>query len=312
MFSQKRIINSFILTFLKWLMRNTFMEYQTCLKGSKKFKKLTETQRKQEIEKFLSRIDDNSSKALSEFLEQIKFCRLKKFSLGSNYENMSLGLLEINADLRYDLSIFFVLQDLRTREYRESTRQFYDGLLTKFFHHMVEYEGFDEIKKLKINPKDLKVTHTDEAISLLHHKFLLNEKHILGLSNILFNIKWVVGINNTNIPLFTSDHPMIKYNYRNTLYGGGYSSDEIIIPLSPKYLLTMISPTLLKDMTALNNTNCMVRDLRKDDVIFYNHLQTAKAYNYVFSNTSEFYMMQDYLKRNPEAKNPSRPRIRFD
>ena len=281
-------------------------------KKSKTFEKLTEAQRKQEIEEFLSRIDDNSSKALSEFLEQVKSCRLKIFSLESNYENMSLGLLEIDERLRYDLSIFFALQDLRTREYRESTRQFYDGSLTRLLRRKIKYENSDEIKKLKINPKDLKITHTDDAISFLHFRSLLNKEHILGLSNILFNRKWVVGVNNTNIPLFTSDHPLIKHNYKKTFFRGGYSSDEIAIPLSSKYLLIMISPILWEDMTALNNKNVMVQELQKDNVIFYNHLQTTKSYNYVFSNTSEFYMMQDYLKRNPEAKNPFRQRLKFD
>ena len=56
----------------------------------------------------------------------------------------------------------------------------------------------------------------------------------------------------------------------------------------------------------------MVQELKKEDVIFYNHLQVGKSYNYVFSNTNEFCMMQKYLKRSPEAKNPFRSRIRFD
>lgn len=58
--------------------------------------------------------------------------------------------------------------------------------------------------------------------------------------------------------------------------------------------------------------NCMVQELKKENVIFYNHLQVIKSYNYIYSNTNEFYMMKDYLKENPEAKNPSRSRIRFD
>ena len=57
-------------------------------------------------------------------------------------------------------------------------------------------------------------------------------------------------------------------------------------------------PALYKDVKFLNNENCMVQELKKENVIFYNHLQVGTSYNYVFSNTNEFYMMQKYLKRN--------------
>ena len=277
---------------------------------------LTEEQKKQEIEKLLSSIDSKSSKALLKFLQNIKSCKLKTFSIENN-KSMSLGLLEIDRSLRYNLSVFFVLQNFRTKEHRELIREFYTKHLTKFYQFMTEHsdemkKSNDELKEMGIDPKNLKVVPKDEAINLFHLQSLLDKKHISGLSNILFNRKWAIGINNTNIPFFTSDHPLIKHNYKNTVYGGGYCSDEIIIPLTPKYVLIMVSPIFWKDITLLNNKNYMVQELKKENVIFYNHLQTRESYNYVFSNTNEFYMMQKYLKRNPEAKNPFRSRVKFN
>lgn len=274
--------------------------------------KLTEEQKKQEVEALLSRLDDSSSKALSKFLQHIRSDKLKIV----RFRNDNVGLLEINEDLKFTLSTFFVLQDFRTKEHKESIRQFYTGYLTKIYQFMNNNsdemkKNNDKLKKLGIDPKDLKVVPKDEAIDFFHLQSLLDKKKISGLSKFLSNTGWVIGINNTNIPLFTSDHPLVKYNYKNTLYGTGYSCDEIIIPLSPKYLLSMF-PALSKDVEFLNNENCMVQELKKENVIFYNYLQTEKSYNYIFSNTSEFYMMQDYLRRNPEIKNPSRPRLRFD
>ena len=285
---------------------------------SQKIKKLelTEEQKKQGIEKWLGAIDSKSSKSLLKFLQHIKSCKLKTFPLGNN-KNMSLDLLDIDRSLRYDLSAFFVFQDFRTKEHREFIRDFYSQSLTKIHKFETEHsdemkKSNDKLKKMGIDPKNLKVVPKDEAIDLFHLRSLLDKEHISYLSNILFNRKWAIGINNTKIPLFTSDHPFVKYNYKDTVYGGGYSSDEIIIPLTPKYLLIMISPVFWKDITLLNNKNYMVQELKKENVIFYNHLQTGASYNYVFSNTNEFYMMKKYLKRNPEAKNPFRSRIRFN
>ena len=274
---------------------------------------LTEKQKKQEIEKLLSSHDDKSSKALLRFLQHIRSDKLKTV----RFRNHNVRLLEIKEDLKFTLSIFFVLQDFRTKERKEFIREFHTGFLTKIYQFMNNNsdemkKNNDELEKLGIDPKDLKVVPKDEAIDFLHLQSLLDKKRIAGLSKFLSNTKWVIGINNTNMPLFTSDHPLVKYNYNNTPYGTGYSCDEIIIPLTPKYLLIMISPIFWKDITILNNKNCMVQELKKEDVIFYNYLQVETSYNYIFSNTNEFYMMQKYLKRNPEAKNPSRSRIRFD
>ena len=273
---------------------------------------LTEKQKKQGIEELLSSRDDKSSKALLRFLQHIRSDKLKTV----RFRNDNVGLLEINEDLKFTLSTFFVLQDFRTKEHKESIRQFYTGHLTKIYQFMNNNsdemkKNNDELKNLGIDPKDLKVVPKDEAIDFFHLQSLLDKKKISDLSKFLSNTEWVIGINNTNIPLFTSDHPLVKYNYNNTSYGTGYSCDEIIIPLSPKYLLSMF-PALSKGVEFLNNENYMVQELKKEDVIFYNHLQVIKSYNYIFSNTNEFYMMQKYLKRSPEAKKPLRSRIRFD
>ena len=265
---------------------------------SNKESALTEKQIKQGIEELLASLDSKSSKALLKFFQHIQSDKLKTV----RFRNDNVGLLEINKNLKFTLSRFFVLQDFRTKEHKESIREFHTGLLTKIHQFMSNNsdemkKNNDELKKLGIDPKDLKAVPNDEAIDLFHLQSLLDEKKISGLSKFLSNTKWIIGINNTNIPLFTSDHPLIKYNYNSTPYGTGYSCDEIIIPLSPKYLLSMF-PVLSKDIKFLNNENCMVQELEKENVIFYNHLQVRKSYNYVFSNTNEFYMMQKYLKRN--------------
>lgn len=273
---------------------------------------LTERQIKQGIEKLLSSLDGKFSEALLKFLQHIRSDKLTTV----RFRNDNVGLLEINKDLKSTLSIFFALQDLRTKKHKERIRDLHTGPLNKIYQFMNNNsdemkKNNDELKKLGIDPKKLKFTPKDEVIDLFHLRSLLDEKKISGLSRFLSNTKWVIGINNTNIPLFTSDHPLIKYNYNNTPYGTGYSCDEIIIPLSPKCLLSMF-PVLSKDSKFLKHEFCMVQELKKENVIFYNHLQVRTSYNYVFSNTNEFYMMQKYLKGNPEAKNPFRSRIKFN
>ena len=143
---------------------NYFYKIPDIPQESKKSEKLelTEEQKKQEIEKLLGSLDSKSNRALLKFLQHIKSCKLKPFPLENNHKSISLDFLEIDKDLRYNLSTFFVLQDLRTKEHRESIRQLYDGTLTEISRRMIEYDNSDEIKKnndelkkLGIDPKDL-------------------------------------------------------------------------------------------------------------------------------------------------------------
>ena len=133
------------------------------------------------------------------------------------------------------MSIFFGLQDFRTKEHKESIRQIYDGSLTAFHriisqsdHNKEIKENNKKLKELGIKSEDLEVKHTDDFIDIMYIRSLLDQKHISKLSNTLFDRKWVIGINKTQIPFFTSDHPLVKHTYKNKghFYREGYSSDE--------------------------------------------------------------------------------------
>lgn len=278
---------------------NFFYKLPDTPKNSKKFK-LNQSDLKQTVEEHFSIVDNRASKVFKNFMELVESYKLKIPD--------ECNLIEISEEMKYSLSQFFVLQDLRTKEHKEITRQLYDGNLTKIAQYFIESGKCNMPESLKI--EDIQAKHCKEVINLLWIRSLFNIKHIRKLSAMLLNRKWVICVNNTDKPLFTSDHPVIKHNYIKSLYKGALS-DEISIPLSPKYILIMLHPSIFKNLN-LKNQNCMLSELTEDNIMFYNHLQISKSYNYIFSPTDKFYMMQKFLERTPEASNPNRSRIIFN
>src|SRR5215217_8860375 len=53
-----------------------------------------------------------------------------------------------------------------------------------------------------------------ESISLLHGKFLWNPEFISQVAAALCNHIWIIGINKTEVPLFTSDNPVVRRAHR--------------------------------------------------------------------------------------------------
>ena len=160
------------------------------------------------------------------------------------------------------------------------------------------------IKRYKI-----KIDFNDDQKKLVHLDSL---KHIEKLVDYLYAKKWIIGVNQTEIPLFTSDSPLVKKSRDDSILGGtGYMSykAEFAIPLSSKYVLIMSCPTELEHLKNLTYDYCLLTTLRENNVIHYNHLQVAESYNYVFSKTNKFKMIDKYLKASPQSNDPFRKRV---
>ena len=238
---------------------------------------------------------------LRELLEQLKRCKLKFYGF---YK--PLNLIKISSHLRYKIAFFCVLQDLRTKEYREKTSQYFTMLYKSVIKFKLKYENID------IKESEIKVDFSKDQKKLMHLKNLADFEFIHKLSEYLCAKKWFIGVNQTKEPFFTSDNPLIKKAHDDSILGGiGYISHktEFAIPLSSKYILIMLCPIQLKNLTNLTHKNCLVQDLDENNVSYYNHLQVALSYNYIFSETNKFEMMDKYLKATPEAADPFRKRV---
>jgi hypothetical protein len=161
-----------------------------------------------------------------------------------NYEEEILS-----QDSKEEWSYILAVQALRTPELREllkEVQQKSEDIKRDF----LEQEASQIIKQIKANfPKlnlfseeDIKSylieqvskinndLYTDSLISVTHNNFF--NKHIHILSNTFLKHKWLIGVNQTHIPFYTSDHPVAKIPH----IQAGYDSDGLEV-----FQLTQIS-----------------------------------------------------------------------
>jgi len=53
--------------------------------------------------------------------------------------------------------------------------------------------------------------YTDKLMAITHNDFF--RKYLHNLSKIFVKHKWIIGVNQTDIPFYTSDHPVAKIPY---------------------------------------------------------------------------------------------------
>lgn len=119
-------------------------------------------------------------------------------------------------------------------------------------------------------------------------------------------MKWMLIRNTYDVPFWTSDHPVTKWNdedqgiFRNL----GYLSSgiQIFFPLTPKLTLCFCDPVKYDSLTPIGETQT------KENVIHQNWLQLMFSTKHIFSNINDFVMAEEYLTKQIELRDPDRPR----
>ena len=203
-----------------------------------------------------------------------------------NFKKLSHGMKE-------NLFIFLSVQLVRTEEYRLELKDLHEQVLasmTKDFSN----ERVSERLKIKIS----------KVYSQLEHISHLDTDTFFLYARFLFNKEWVLLLNKTESPLWTSDNPLSFYNsFGSAGYNFGILSPgvEIRFPLNRELLLLSYDPKTHPPMT--NKTRML-----ESDVALANETQIRNSTRVICSPTSDFRYAVEYLKRNPKYKNPDRKR----
>lgn len=207
---------------------------------------------------------------------------------------------------REDLSLLIALQFMRTREYRETI---IEGMRKgrSAVYEILRRSNFPGAKE--IPPPPLEFSKLEAAT--LHSEFLGNQNYVEGLTQILNSRHyWLIGVNNTSRPLYTSDHPVVRRGHvpNQFLGSSGLASYgvEIAFPISPKFII------ILRERTYFTQARRMDRravELNAANVSYYNSLQVANCFRQVYSNVEDFADAKEFCRRNPEACRRNRSRI---
>jgi hypothetical protein len=198
------------------------------------------------------------------------------------------------------LAYFVVSQMIRTKGYREELKEIVKGLTDKSIEMA---KRFPKEKVREAVQEKLGDPSREEDMKLwqISHLQILSR-----LADVIRQMHWVVLVNQTSLPFWSSDYPVNLHNdiYRQTCGSLGLSCRGIQVhfPLSPTACLHILDPTTYASFP----TRYEVKDIR--NVEFENSLQVVWAMRFIFSNENDFSLAQKMIKDVPSLAANGRER----
>lgn len=137
--------------------------------------------------------------------------------------------------------------------------------------------------------------HLCENNPKLQQLFML-ASNLEEISSELYSRIWVIHANKTKHLFLTSDHPVGTHNHGNITK----TEHEIFIPLTPKYLLSLLIPDQLPNFKVWNNKVLDLDD--RECSKWYNCATVLGAERQIFSNEPHFVFARKVLEANPKYK----------
>lgn len=204
----------------------------------------------------------------------------------------------LTAEDRMSLASFVVSQELRTREHREAIKD-----TARQVRERLSKEKLTDEFKARYNMDSLE---TEEGAKAMHLGFL---KRIPLYADILLQMRWLLFVNRTPIPLWTSDQPINRYNPVDARPRGNLGllckGIELHFPLSPQMVLVFTDPILSQPLP----NEYEIDDVQ--NIMFENLLQVVNSTRYVFSRSDDFSFALEILKKNPSVGLLDRKRMQI-
>lgn len=260
----------------------------------------------QAVERELSNIEGSFNTVLSDVLNELTLYRKKQ----SPFKRRILY-----KKTKAQLAFYITIQIHRTKEHREFLLESYEKVPKA---HMDKV-----LKLLKVHrglPDEITLDNYDfglnkELITVEHAKHIFDPNNLNGFVNVLSNYVWVLGVNTTSKPFYTSDNPVVlRSNVKNPFFGSGYFSygAEISFPLSSKVMLTLFESNYFKTE---RDTSIDGKAIKIDDdklVSSYNSLQVLQSYRQVYCRDGDFSFAEEVCKKYPEVCSEKRERIKIN
>jgi len=184
------------------------------------------------------------------------------------------------------ISLFMSHQHIRTLKFREIVRQASEHTLEN-----VEAEVEDDPGREMVEAGT-----TDRGAKEWQLQLMVNA--LEGFAEILYGMNWFLFINETDYPLWTSDHPIAIFNTTNPNpvpeKGVENRGTRIHVPLTSDLLLGMYDPKAY--FYPLENAELT----EKKDVDYQNRLQVEHCHRQVYSTEEDFEYAREVIEENPE------------
>lgn len=228
------------------------------------------------------------------------YSRVLKSIIQKSYGGSKWVIENCRAMAEYEktlMSFFIATQVIRTKKFRETLGDIVEGAIQTLAYKSQMHE-----KDAK--PKEaFQVKADKDFIKLQHSMMILQPEPILQLAEILESHVWIMCVNKTQMPFYTSDEPVVKIAHKKDKFisHSGFASEgiEIAFPLSPYLLLCMFDK---KEYGGLFNDRQFYEMYDLEEVKYYNKHQILHSYRCVYSVSQDFSLAEKFCKDNPELQ----------
>ncbi|WP_240416691.1 DUF4238 domain-containing protein [Paenibacillus periandrae] len=238
-------------------------------------------------------IEKNFSKMEGELNNLIKNIKLR-YSMGMNSLYQSAIVTD---EERVSFSIQISMQMLRTADFRN----FIINTQKTLRQTMIDLIGVSEIEGYQ--PGDV-MTQLDPKFETIEHlRFMFNQPYLDSLKlGLVENFIWIIGVNQTDQPFFTSDNPVVRNSHAKEnearSYQGVFSPGmEIVYPLTSKLILTLFERRSFANISKWDN--CFIPLTDVENVTYYNSLQVLQSSKQIYCQEDKFELIQQMIKKEP-------------
>lgn len=250
--------------------------------------------------------DINNDQKIENSLEKIE-SEVSKVYRGI-LSNEDISLLEIPRT-RGLMSLFLAIQFIRTKYNRELSGTIIKKI-RKFLYEKYGQIGNDLEKYLNnaISKEDMEKSHLNQ----------FSPNNIFNFSKMFLLKKWILLVNKTDIPFWTSDNPIVPLNPFNSYpYGNGgviSSGTKLYFPISTELCLCLLDPEIYRSYIRLERIDpyytllnvmkaekYLITDI--SHVLFQNSLQVKGSFREFYSKNSDFGLAKEMIKKDPKLKN---------
>jgi hypothetical protein len=210
----------------------------------------------------------------------------------------------ISATLTIEYAPFLVMQWMRTKTYRDTIHE----LAQKSMQSLA-----DDLVAINFPGESVRVKVGDKAMAAMHAQKLFHPPMIERMADHFGRHLWVVGVNDTAHPFYTSDHPVVRRG--NLVHDGRRMVGildpgiEFAFPLDSRHVLIILERTHFADWRRHDNKGTA---LTANQVRDYNELQVMRSSQRVFCSAADFELARQVCGDHPEVRDPARPRMRVD
>lgn len=194
-------------------------------------------------------------------------------------------------------ALFLGVQIVRTRGERSSIRGIVESIEEKIPRENMAEEFREELDEAK----------KEESLREVQNNLI--KDGATDFADMLMELNWHLFVNDTDLPYYTSDHPVVKHN---ELDFGPYGNQglmspgvQIYFPLTPWLLLSIVEPSIYPGRPEVSNT-------KRENVVFQRDLQVTRSNRFVYSCREDFDQVEKRLRDSPEVAKPLSERMNVE